>query len=182
MKSEEILGFIALGLIAYVALGERKSDFKKDPNREYIPNKGDWDKPSYVFPLIEDQFGKSIAKNTERIYRLETRNFTSGQYMAGRSAGMEATQDAFPYGWSSLKNMWMANPNLKPIGLDLWESDSGGRPDVNFIVFPNLYAGAVALAQTLKNRGNKPGSWFSKDPQQQASYERVLSNYQAKYV
>lgn len=181
MKSEEVLGVIAIGLIAYLAYN-KKGSIDNDPNREYIPNSGDWDKPSFVFPLIEDQFGKAIAQNAERIYRLETRNFNSGQYKAGRSAGMEATNTQFPYGWGSLRNLWMANPKLKPIGIDSWEEDSGGRQNIDFIKFPNLYAGAVALAQVLKDRGNVPGSWFSTIPEKQRSYERVLSNYKARYV
>ena len=70
-----------------------------------MKRKGSVDDPAYVMDMITDQFGPEIAKNVERIYRLETRNFTSGQYLRGRSAGQEAAGDSFPWGWESMRTL-----------------------------------------------------------------------------
>src|SRR5271157_3427062 len=69
-----------------------------------------------------------IVENCEKIYRLETNNFLSGQYTGSYSAGMEPASGvtAYPYGWTSLQSFWDSNPLYKPVGLlNYTESGTG---------------------------------------------------------
>ena len=52
------------------------------------------------FLYVKDKHGVEYAKDIERLFRLETAHFTSGQWLGTGSAGMEATKETFPFGWS----------------------------------------------------------------------------------
>jgi hypothetical protein len=128
---------------------------------------------------IASEYGTSIARDVERIYRIETANFTSGQFQKSLSAGMEPATEIYPYGWTTPKKIWDAYPNLAPIGLTEIMTDSGGRR-VRFIRFPSFYAAAKTLAEYVKKYGT--GRWFSTDPSAQRAYNQKLSNIQTKFV
>ena len=183
---DKILKEVAIGLLVFVVLEiliNQKAQAKsnKNSNSPSLPNQGKRDNPQYVFEEVADTFGKGIARNVERMYRLETANFTSGQYRKGRSAGMHAHGKSFPYGWTSVENMWLKNPTLAPVGFDDWEKDSGGYK-VSYLVFPNLYAGAFALATFLEKYKNNPGRWFSTDPASQRVYNKKVEAQPVKYA
>lgn len=114
--------------------------------------------------------GRKVAENVERIYRLETRNFQSGQFLRTYSAGMEASKNSFPWGWTSLKKLWTEKPSLKPVGtVKMHDADKKDGID-SFLKFPDLFSGLFALAMVLQARGNNAGAWYSTDPDQQNSY------------
>jgi hypothetical protein len=123
-------------------------------------------------------FGEDTTKGVEKIYRLETNNFSSGQFLKTYSAGMEATPDSkgvFPYGWGSLRKFWNEQPNNKPTGILKMKENKTGKEKM-FIIFPNLFSAMFALAYTIKNRGGDVGSWYSTLPEQKLYYAKLLSS------
>ena len=172
-----------VGFFIVESLTEASAKPKNSPGKEgqKRPLSGIDDDPEYVIRKIAGEYGPEIAANVERIYRHETDNFTSQQYLIGRSAGQEAVSKRFPYGWNADRKFWESNPELAPIALDYWERDSGGR-QATFLVYENLYAGAKALAEFLKRHGNYAGRWFSNDKGLQASYNRNVQKVTPKYV
>lgn len=132
-----------------------------------------------AFQKILDEYGEATARTVERMFRWETNHFKSTGYKLTAGAGMEATSKKFPYGWSSMYNIWMNNPDIAPTGLKFM-IDSGGRK-VNFIVFPNLYAGLKTVAEFLKS-GRKAGSWYSLNAEAQKKYEANLMKVNPRFI
>lgn len=131
-----------------------------------------------LFQWITQLYGTDIARNVERIYRLETAHFGSGQYKATGSPGMTATQLSFPYGWNSLRQLWTDRPEAAPVGFVRW--CVRGKVYA-YLAFRGGY-GFAALAEVLKKRGNNPGSWYSTDPVKQQQYVAKLSNISTRYT
>lgn len=127
-----------------------------------------------VFSQIKSQYSVDIAINVERIYRLETRHFTSNIYNQTRSAGMLAFSSQYPYGWMSLLSFWNLNQNYRPIGI--YNSTNGKR----YLIF-NSYGGFFTLAEFLRLHGNNAGSWNSTDISQQQNYNNIVSQISTYY-
>lgn len=141
----------------------------------------------FVFDKLKTSVHPDILRNAEKIYRLETDNFRSYLFLSTHGAGMEATKIKFPYGWTSLKNFWLKNPDYKPIGLEVRKENvqkdvkgSGGYK--TFIKFASFEAGLFTLCQILANNGNDVGKYFSKDPLEQEKYIRKISKIKSVYV
>jgi hypothetical protein len=121
-------------------------------------------------------FSSDIVKNAERIYRLETNHFKSGQFKGTYSPGMEKVSNTYPYGWSSLYNsIWKTNPEYKPIGLKTFTENQTGISKT-FLKFPTFEAGFFTLCAFLKIFNNNPGRWFSLDKTQQEKYNKSISS------
>jgi hypothetical protein len=120
-------------------------------------------------------YSKEILSNVEKIYRLESANFTSGQFLGTWSPGMEKAKDVYPYGWTSLRPYWDANPLVKPVGLKTF-TENGTGIKKTFIKFPTLNAGVFTLCKWLQNNGNKPAKWFSTNTASMANYQKKLDN------
>jgi hypothetical protein len=121
---------------------------------------------------IKARHGAEIARNVERIYRLETRDFTSGGYHATNTAGMKAagnTPEVFPYGWSR-RNMTEANTGPVWYAKDNLEGGSA----VPWVVFRKFEDAAEFLARVLKERGNDPARWAGKEGQAAVSYRAAV--------
>lgn len=128
-----------------------------------------------VFADISKKYGKDIAANVERIYRLETNHFKSDQFKKTGSAGMLSFSPFYPYGWNSLKEFWDKNPEYKPVGTNYSFSS------FSYLAFPN-YGGFYTLAEVLKSRGNNPGKWYSTDEDKISEYNEKIKNIKNLYV
>lgn len=128
-------------------------------------------------------YDTSIVENCEKIFRLETNNFLSGQFTGTFSPGMEPASGVtkFPYGWTSLKSFWVNNPTYSPIGLKTYTENGTGikKP---FIQFPSVEAAIFTLCEKLYLNGNNPGAWFSNDPAAQLTYEAKLDKINATFT
>ncbi|MBD3320399.1 MAG: hypothetical protein GF350_04805 [Chitinivibrionales bacterium] len=125
--------------------------------------------------------GYDIAKVIEQIYRLETNHFTSRQYIATHSPGMEGFAETYPYGWITLDRvLWSKNPDIKPIGLVHFRDNHTGqmRP---FLVFKNLRSAVFTLLGFINYYGN-PYRWNSTDPEKQTEYKYRLSKINTPIV
>jgi len=127
-----------------------------------------------------DVYGRDIAEQVEKIFRLETSNFTSYGYYKTKSAGMQAYSKTYPYGWNSLKPFWDKFKGfLDPIGTtDLKENGTGKM--VSFIVFRDAESGMHTLGEWLMT--HEPGEWYSNNPADQKAYEAKLANIDSSIV
>jgi hypothetical protein len=121
------------------------------------------------------KYGKAVTSNVEKIYRLETANFTSGQFIGTYSPGMEKQSNSYPYGWNTMKKkVWDIHPEYKPTGLKTFTENGTGKKKT-FVQFPSFEAALMSVCEFIKATGNNPGRWFSLDPFQQASYNTKIN-------
>jgi hypothetical protein len=134
-----------------------------------------------AFDAIKKRFGKPIAQNVERIYRLETGNFKSGNYLSTGSAGMVAAGAAPNYGWNSLQTFWNANPDFKPLGTVRWYVLRENQT-IPYLAFKGA-GGAFTVAEIMRLRGNDPGKWISlTDTAAQNNYRNKVNTMTLKYT
>lgn len=135
---------------------------------------------SYVMKKIKEIYGIAIARNVEKIFRIETGNFKHG-FTGVYSAGMHPVIKTFPYGWNSLRNFWQVNSKYAPSGVKYMNEGKGllgeGGGSKPYLKFPNFLAGAMTVAEVMKKRGNNPGSWFSTDPDRIGAYNESINKY-----
>jgi hypothetical protein len=123
-----------------------------------------------------DNFSKSVLVNIEKIYRLESDNFKSGQFTGTNTPGMEAFSDTYPYGWNSLNNyFWSFHPEYAPIGTKEYIENGTGKVK-KFIILPSVEAGIFTLGAFLEQNSNNPGRWFSTEPFSQNIYNDKILN------
>jgi hypothetical protein len=138
--------------------------------------------PIFAFKLAiriaVNKYGKAIAVNCEKIFRLETGNFKSGQWLGTFSPGMQNTTNVYPYGWTSLKPFWDSHQEYKPIGLKVYTENGTGKK-VSFIQFPNVEGAVMTVCEFLKAHNNNGARWFSLDEGEQASYQAKLNGIKA---
>lgn len=130
---------------------------------------------------VAASYNKEMAVKVERLFRNETKHFTSGNFIATLSAGMEAVGDhpeVLPYGWNSLKSFWDQHPEHKPSGTMVQIENSSkfleSRGKRRFIKFPNLISSMMTVAHVIDSRGGNTGAWFSHDRAAQKKYEAYL--------
>ncbi|GAB4296430.1 MAG: hypothetical protein Kow0068_20890 [Marinilabiliales bacterium] len=132
-----------------------------------------------VFFNIKKQYGVDIAKNVEKIYRLETGHFTSQGYFQTKGAGMLAFEVNYPYGWENMRNYWGVNPEHAPTGFVTMTGCDGKQH--NYLKFKG-FGGFYTLAEFLKQNGNNAGRWYSLLPDQQTYYNNLIAGITTNYV
>jgi len=86
----------------------------------------------------------------------------SGNFAKTLSPGMEATNNEFPFGWTSLITFWDKNPQYKPIHTySQIENTSklakaSTKPKV-FIRFESIEASMMSVSMLIKIRGGNFG-------------------------
>lgn len=124
-----------------------------------------------------------FARNLERLIRLETANFTSKQWTEFNTAGMEAFENNFPYGWSSLDE-WAEAMNL-PENLfylgSMRENQTG--IEKQFIGFPDPYLFTLFLAWFIQTkRAGQVGKWYSLNNDSAQRYYNLLQDIPATLI
>jgi hypothetical protein len=131
---------------------------------------------------IYKKYGVTMASNVERIYRLETTNFTSIQYRRTGTGGMEVHGPAPSYGWR--RSFFYPNPQYAPIGIlsiyegkGLSESTKFSNKQVKsrpkqFLIMPSVEAGMMYLSDYIINHGGNFARWYSTDPLRQKTYKQ----------
>lgn len=138
---------------------------------------------------VKAVYGLGIARNIERIYRLETANFTSKQFLETYSAGMEdhSSSNKYPYGWR-LGGFWDTQTGRKyrPIGTAIFKEGAGlyndGRQYKRFLKFPNVESAVMTLAEFLRLYDNNGGRWFSTEIEKQFAYNNRLQQIKTLYT
>lgn len=131
--------------------------------------------------FIDSNFGSEIAKNIERMYRLETNHFKSGQFKHTFSPGMESFGKSYPYGWNTMARIfWDANPQHRPVGFYKGKETQTGITKI-FLKFPTLKSAMLTVAMFLRNYSNNPGRWFSTDLKKQTAYNDSIYKFKTPY-
>lgn len=129
------------------------------------------DDKNKALKAIADKYGKDIAKTVEQMFRLETNHFKSLAYVRTKGAGMQATKNEFPYGWTSFTSLWK-DENLRPTGLTTLNDNQTSQP-IQFIIFPSVEAGMTAVADYLTR--HRAGNWNGTETARMEEYERRLN-------
>ena len=131
---------------------------------------------------IYDTYGRDIARIVERMYRVETGNFTSEQYQYGATAGMERHGKAPYYGWTAKRFV------TPPLGT--WSSFEGKGLSViggtkqniktkkDFLILDSVTNAMTFLAQYIKDYNGDYARWYRTDEVGKATYRaRVEDKY-----
>ena len=162
----------------------KKSLNNSNNNQTHTP--GHFNKDDAVDGLryIYDHYGKDMAQIIEKMYRNETRNFTSGQYKNTGTGGMEVGK------WNT--SLWKQHPELAPIGT--WSayenkgaSEQGGNKQVTdrpkvFYVLPSVRAAMIYKAEYIKRYGGNFARWHAVQEIAQEAYRRIILNYPSPIV
>lgn len=170
MKKGFIILLIVLALLVFI--GGTTITVKKTIDMVDIIN---------AFTKAKKEFGIHIAQDAERIYRLETNHFKSGQFKNTYSPGMEVGKGktTYPYGWTSLKPFWDKFPQYKPNHLYTTPENQTGITKT-FIGFPSLEAAVMTLCYFLTYR--KAESWYALDLEKQKYYRDILNKINPQIV
>lgn len=160
--------YIAAGVAAVLGLFFLSKKRPGDPNTgvpEPVPGSGDTQPnvaPSDVdgtfrsaLQVVKNNYGLAVAKDVERVYRLETGNFTSGGFRRTNTAGMKAVagRDVFPFGWSLASAGLQATDFNPPIVM----VDNGEGRAAKWVVFKD-FTKAVNYLGYYINRYNPGGA------------------------
>ena len=141
----------------------------------------------FAFKTVVNKYGVEIARNTERIIRLETAHFTSNLWIKYNNAGMQAVENDFPYGWESMRKLWgesvpkMVN-GVIPLKENKQKDVKGSGIIQSFIIFSNPLAQILSIATFLLNHDNDAGDWFAAKESEQIGYEAKINSIRARFV
>lgn len=132
--------------------------------------------------VLANSFPLWVLKDMERMYRLETRFFTSGQFKGTFSPGMETFGKKFPYGWITVnREVWSVFPYAKPTG-KLWTGKEGGTgKQKSFLVFPSLLAAMTTVAGFIYHYQNA-ARWYSTNKESQERYRNTLTRMKTDWT
>lgn len=136
--------------------------------------------------VVYNNFGKEMASNVERMYRMETNHFKSSQYRHTGTGGMEVHGPAPYYGWTP---SYFTQP---PVGIySIYEnkglSGIGGNAQVTsrrkqFVIMPSVGAAMMFKANYIQGHDGNYARWFSTNPQAQALYRTKIQSITPKIV
>jgi len=178
-------------LIGGLALGGLLLGFRKgfvDPGKitGEFDQANDEEQVREALRTVANLYGREYAIKLEQLLRLETAHFSSGQWKKAHTAGMEATTDTWPYGWSSLNEFINIFNTLQlyPDQFSLVSVEENQTDDIEqYIVFPSAYDFILFLAWFIKNkRGGRFGNWYSMNDASATSYENNLSTITPDYM
>lgn len=123
---------------------------------------------SDALALVAKRLGKDIARKVERVYRLETANFSSGGYKATKSPGQKAFSAQYPWGWP--KRGTVPGDYLPPVTM----RDNGEAADALWVAYKELPVAVGVLGDFIKAHGGNAARWNTTDPEGQAVYQAKL--------
>lgn len=142
------------------------------PKMQEITNAFKW--------LLDKGYSRDYVADIERLFRLETAHFKSGQFQKGYSPGMVASGMVYPWGWSSLKTFASAM-NLSP---DQFKITPPFAPSgFKYVMFPDFIYSLAFVAWFIKNKRNGVvENWNSLDTAKANAYRAKLNQITPKIV
>lgn len=120
---------------------------------------------------VAAKYGTDMAATVEKMYRLETANFTSKQYVLTGTPGMEAGKwGMFRYGY-----LIGSYPTV-PL------NDNHVGDQRKFIVFPSVEDAMLFLSAYINFYNGNYARWNSLDPTAQAEYRNRVQGLTASIV
>jgi len=138
------------------------------------------------FKWVIQKYGKEYAQTLERAMRHETAHFTSGQWLATGTAGMEANprdNEKYPFGWGSLDKFAKAH-GLGPDDFFVKRfNDAHTGVPTNYIGFKQTGHFVMFMAWFLATvRKGNIYAWNSLDATKQARYKSLVDQVQIKFT
>lgn len=130
--------------------------------------------PNYIqsqFDVIKNDFSQNVLELIEKIYRLETANFTSGQYRQSLSAGMVYSVDNKISQWNLEGYDVIGFTNCFQVGGKCFR----------YVQFGSLAEGLRFLGNYIERHGNAL-RWYSTNPTMQNQYAQKLNGITPRYV
>jgi hypothetical protein len=172
MKNNYLIVIVVIAIVGYFYFSKPRTKKRIDLKTEFQQN----------LQRIKRLYPNVNPADIEKVYRLETAHFRSGQYKGTWAPGMEKFGDKFPYGWNTINNqVWKKYPAAKPTG-KFWTGTEGGTGiQKTFLVFPDLMAAMVTLAGFIDYYGI-PQAWYSKKPEARERYKKSLDKINARWT
>ena len=139
---------------------------------------------------IYDKYGKDMSVIVERMFRIETTHFTSGQYQHCGAPGMEVHGAPPAYGWSS--DFFSQHPEYQPAGI--WSkkegrglSGQGGNAQVTdkpkqFVVFDSVESSMEYIVYYINKHGGNYARWYSTQDSAQKLYREECGAIKPKFT
>lgn len=135
-----------------------------------------------AFTRLKNNYGPEFARQIEKIFRLETAHFRSGQFKEGNSPGMVATKSTYPFGWRSLDEFARAN-SIDGHKFGIGRTFVVKGKNYRYVTFPDFNTSLEFVAWFIRNkRGGIPEKWNSLDPVEAAKYKIKLNSIKPRYT
>ena len=149
-------------LIFFIFIMKRRKKYSFDPqNPLYIQSQ---------FDKLKSGYSKETLKDVERIYRVETAHFKSGQYLDSLSAGQVYSIDGYKLNWD-LSEYQTVQPS---------RSFMVGSKEFVYVAYPSLFEALRFLADYIERHSAE--RWFSTDEKKQAEYRALLNSVKTRFV
>lgn len=181
----------ALGLAAALKYGKDKSvtNASQDPTApntvppDPSPDPGpvtmntEAEAKAALAAIAQADGNKTIARLVEKVFRLETANFTSGLFRATNMAGQKALTSTYPWGWP--RRGTVPSDYAPPVSMT--DTGEGGAP-VLWVAYKSLPVAMGYLAQYIRDHGGNAARWNGLDPARQAAYRAKLDKIATPYT
>ncbi|EPG9592987.1 hypothetical protein [Klebsiella pneumoniae] len=139
---------------------------------------------------IYNKYGKNMSVIVERMFRIETKHFTSGQYQHCGAPGMEVHGAPPAYGWSS--DFFSQHPEYQPTGI--WSkkegrglSGQGGNSQVTdkpkqFVVFDSVESSMEYIVYYINKHGGNYARWYSTQDSAQKLYREECGAIKPRFT
>ncbi|HCI8634831.1 TPA: hypothetical protein NP727_003028 [Klebsiella pneumoniae] len=139
---------------------------------------------------IYNKYGKNMSVIVERMFRIETKHFTSGQYQHCGAPGMEVHGAPPAYGWSS--DFFSQHPEYQPTGI--WSkkegrglSGQGGNSQVTdkpkqFVVFDSVESSMEYIVYYINKLGGNYARWYSTQDSAQKLYREECGAIKPRFT
>lgn len=129
-------------------------------------------------------YSLSTMIQAEQLFRLETRNFTSGQWKTCLSPGMHAHDETYPYGWSTPVVGWKKSPRSnRPDGMVVFTENKSIRDvepmRIAYLSFSETITCILGVCEYIEKYG--PFRWFGIEENDQTAYMNAMKNYPSKF-
>lgn len=178
MSKELLIGGGVLVVIALLAFNKGAGS-RTDDGGDGVTDSDDVIPPTdasikAALKAVRDKYGVEIARNVERIYRLESGGLSNLLLQRTNAPGMQAVKTSWPFGWSKRgTNAGMFAPVVR-----MRENNpQTGQPQGNtipFVAFKRIGDAVEYVAHFLSDYDNNAGRWKSTDAAQQLRYRNAL--------
>lgn len=176
------IAIVAVAIVYFVNKQFSKVKFDKNGNRmvteQDIKN---------GLKKVSSKYGVDYARQVERLFRVETSHFKSGQFLKTLSPGMEISGSSkslvFPFGWSLSEFVQSYDPMIKSKFYTHTMNENGTGLKKTFVGFPDINSSMMFVAWMIKNkRGGRFGNWKSLTESSALAYEKTMATVVARYI
>ncbi len=160
---KKVFPYVLVLVIISIAIYLSKKHFNKMEVKNFT-----LDDAKKAITAVKNKYGVDMARIVEKLFRFETKHFTSGQYKQTGSAGMVEGH------WSDVPKDSVSAPLLI--------HNTYGEPDLKYIVWNSPTDFAIFLANYIKKYNGNFARWNSTDPIKQKIYSDSVLKVKSQFV